>query len=593
LLATEVYTAAAPEARRRLHERLAESVDEPEQQAYHLARSISDPDERIAARIAAAARTTALRGAQEAAAPLFAAPPRRPPPDRLEELAQRLLDEASARFHAGDVQAARRLAERALATSSEGPRRANGLLLLANVAWVDHTSDAATGYLERALGEPDLEQALRARIHATLAFYNTPRPQVAVRHADAALELIDEQEQPALLADVLIHKFFAEVCLDSAPRLDVLERGLALEATTASPRRSVLPLVWFRFVDDFEAARARFQLEEQWHREHGEEGLRANRLSHIAETELRAGNWELAESYAEEAASLVEQVAASGPWSVPLRTRAAIDAHRGRLGRARETLIPFIEDAEGRGLLWWAGTWLAVLGFVELTAGDDRAADRALVRKDEHFDVLGVRDLGSDRSEPDHVEALTGLGELDRAGAVLERLAWRGRRLPRAWIDATLPRASALLLAAQGDTEAALRALAGAQDVPRLPFELARNLLVQGVLERRLKRKRAAADTLNRSLELFDRLGSPPWSERARGELARVGLRQADRFELTESERRIAELAASGLTNREVAQAAFVSPKTVEANLARVYRKLGISSRAELGARMGSGPEQT
>jgi DNA-binding CsgD family transcriptional regulator len=66
-----------------------------------------------------------------------------------------------------------------------------------------------------------------------------------------------------------------------------------------------------------------------------------------------------------------------------------------------------------------------------------------------------------------------------------------------------------------------------------------------------------------------------------------VGLRQHAPGELTATERRVAELAASGLTNREVAKAAFMSPKTVEANLARVYRKLGIRSRAELGARIG------
>ena len=65
-------------------------------------------------------------------------------------------------------------------------------------------------------------------------------------------------------------------------------------------------------------------------------------------------------------------------------------------------------------------------------------------------------------------------------------------------------------------------------------------------------------------------------------------MRRGDPHELTETERRVAELAASGMTNREVAQAAFVSPKTVEANLARVYRKLGIRSRAELGAAMGT-----
>ena len=74
----------------------------------------------------------------------------------------------------------------------------------------------------------------------------------------------------------------------------------------------------------------------------------------------------------------------------------------------------------------------------------------------------------------------------------------------------------------------------------------------------------------------------------ARDEIARLGLRHRAPTELTESERRIAELAAAGMTNRQVAEASFVSPKTVEANLARVYQKLGIRSRAELGARMSA-----
>ena len=88
----------------------------------------------------------------------------------------------------------------------------------------------------------------------------------------------------------------------------------------------------------------------------------------------------------------------------------------------------------------------------------------------------------------------------------------------------------------------------------------------------------------------------PLWGERTRAELARVGLRRAAPDELTENERRVAEHAASGLTNREVAAQLYMSPKTVEANLARVYRKLGIHSRAELGARLtsiGREPAQT
>ena len=84
-------------------------------------------------------------------------------------------------------------------------------------------------------------------------------------------------------------------------------------------------------------------------------------------------------------------------------------------------------------------------------------------------------------------------------------------------------------------------------------------------------------------MRVFDDLGSPLWAGQARAELARVGLRRLEPGELNETERRVAELAAQGLSNQEIAQRAFLSVKTVEANLTRVYRKLGIRSRAALG----------
>jgi DNA-binding NarL/FixJ family response regulator len=76
------------------------------------------------------------------------------------------------------------------------------------------------------------------------------------------------------------------------------------------------------------------------------------------------------------------------------------------------------------------------------------------------------------------------------------------------------------------------------------------------------------------------------WAARAQAELSRIGLRPPAPLELTATEARVASLAASGHTNRQVAAELFLSPRTVEDNLARVYRKLGISSRAELGAAM-------
>ena len=101
---------------------------------------------------------------------------------------------------------------------------------------------------------------------------------------------------------------------------------------------------------------------------------------------------------------------------------------------------------------------------------------------------------------------------------------------------------------------------------------------------------RGAADAFAQAAAIFERLGAEAWTERARTELDVVGPRRRAPDELTATEQRVAELAAAGTTNREIARAVFMSEKTVEAHIARVYRKLGIHSRAELGARMAGNP---
>jgi DNA-binding CsgD family transcriptional regulator len=304
---------------------------------------------------------------------------------------------------------------------------------------------------------------------------------------------------------------------------------------------------------------------------------------------MRAGYWDIAERYFEEACDALAHVRKAGPWATPFRLRSLLDAHAGRPERARATLVPLIEDAARQGLVFWEAVGLSILGFLEFVEGDHVAVDRALTRMQEQQETIGVRELPPDRSEPLHIESLLALGEVDRARDTLTRLEQRGRVFPRLWTTATLPRARALILAADRDVGAALAALDELDSgvAAKLPFDLGWTLLVRGRLHRRAKQKRLAADSLRQALAIFERLGAPSWVEQTRAELARVGLRHAPEG-LTATELRVAELAAAGMTNREVASAAFMSPKTVEANLARVYRKLGISSRAELGARMAT-----
>jgi DNA-binding CsgD family transcriptional regulator len=187
----------------------------------------------------------------------------------------------------------------------------------------------------------------------------------------------------------------------------------------------------------------------------------------------------------------------------------------------------------------------------------------------------------------DHVEVLIGLGKLGRAGDLLVRFEERARRTGRPWALATSARSRALLLAAQQDPDGAAaaieQALAHHQRLA-MPFELGRTLLAQGQLRRRAKQKRAARESLQEALQIFGRLGASLWAERATAELARIGLRPPAPLGLTPTEMRVAELAAAGHTNREIAQVLFLSVHTVEDNLRRIYGKLGLRSRTELAA---------
>ncbi len=228
---------------------------------------------------------------------------------------------------------------------------------------------------------------------------------------------------------------------------------------------------------------------------------------------------------------------------------------------------------------------LAVLGLIALTEDDPERADDLLSQADAMLESVGMREPASHRFHADHIEALIRLGELDRAERLLERFEARARSVPRPWIVATAARCRGLLLAARGDLPAAsFHAALTAHEQLQMPLELGRTLLAQGLVQRRAGRRKLAEESFQRSVQVFDALGCGPWADRARGELDRLGTHKGEEETLTPSEERMARLAASGMTNRAIADRLSISPKTVEANLARAYSKLGIRTRAELGA---------
>jgi DNA-binding NarL/FixJ family response regulator len=249
-----------------------------------------------------------------------------------------------------------------------------------------------------------------------------------------------------------------------------------------------------------------------------------------------------------------------------------------------------LADAAGIGPIF--GGHRAVLGFIALSSDDAKSCAEVL----QPLSALLTPEIpenGWFRFVADEIEARLALGHVDRARALVERLAERrGTLLDRAWARAATERCRALVLAAEGDEAGAAEAFDLARrehERAHEPFEFARTLLAQGRAERRFKRRRASREHLTAARALFVRLGSPLWVARTDEELRRIGGRAPRRAGLTSTEARIAELAAQGLTNREIAAALFLSVNTVQAYLKRIYRELGVRSRTELARKFPPG----
>jgi DNA-binding CsgD family transcriptional regulator len=268
-----------------------------------------------------------------------------------------------------------------------------------------------------------------------------------------------------------------------------------------------------------------------------------------------------------------------------------VDTYAGRVEQARRACgeaQALLERGGWQGAQGWV---LMTRGFLELSIGDHEAAAAALGPAADFAIASGLPEPTANGAllAGDAAEAFAAVGRIEEAERLVALLEERGAALDRPWAIAVGARCRGILLSADGDVaaaEAALeRALAAHERLP-MPIERARSLLVLGRIRRRGRKRRAAKAALEEALAIFETVGSPRWAEQATAEIAALGLRPGDSHALTPSEERVARLAGAGRTNQEVAAALMVSPKTVEAHLARVYRKLGIRSRAELGAQM-------
>jgi DNA-binding CsgD family transcriptional regulator len=230
----------------------------------------------------------------------------------------------------------------------------------------------------------------------------------------------------------------------------------------------------------------------------------------------------------------------------------------------------------------------AALGVLDLSQGDSAAAREKFVAVAEALVRRGERGLG-EWWLADEVEARVAAGDVEEGAARLAPYREDSVRsgLPR--FEALSARAAAVIAFARGDQKAALSEFEVALSQHERfddAYQLGRTLLALGSAQRRLRSRAAAAETLGRAVGHFESTGAALWADRARTERARIGGRPAATSGLTATEQQIAELVRVGRSNAEVARALSISPRTVEWNLSKIYRKLRVGSRTELAAKL-------
>lgn len=596
LFAAGVYSAATPAQRRRIHRRLAQTVEGLEERARHLALSTEGVNEANALILDEAAESARGRGAPDAAAELADYARRLTPPRKRSDVLRRTIKVAEYQFRAGELREAREALVPAVPLAEDDRLRADALRLLGEITFNERSFVEAIGLFEQALELTD-NDALRAMVEVHLAFARNASGDFlgAQEHARRALLLAEPLGAEGGFAEALAVATITDFQLGEGLDESRIARALELEDpgrhVTAEMRPSFVAGCLMLYVGRLrDSARILGGLRDLLV-ERGEESDLPYVSSHIGWAECWLGNVGAAGRFCAEAVESARQMGSDSMCCLSLAFAAVRAAYAGDADTTRAQAAECEQLASKVGFhigLWWANWAIALLA---LSRGDANAAAVVLTPLLPPFEERPLPEPILGFFLPDAVEALVLTGELERAERVLQVFEEAATRTQRPWALMAAWRCRALLDSAAGRSDRAAAAATAAVAVGErleLRLEFARTLLVAGQIERRLRRKKAAREVLQRAHELFESSGAQLWAEKARDELDRVGLRRAAAGELTQTEQRVAQLAASGMTNREVAAQLFMSPKTVEANLAHAYRKLGISSRAELGARLGA-----
>ena len=587
LLASAVLAAVPPARLRELHALAARQAADTGEKARHRALA-AGPSAEIAADLDEAARLAERRGAPGTGAELLELAADRTPDDQPDDRHRRLLSAGKLLHVAGETRAAAAVLGELAASTPPGLRHAE---VIAQLGWInDDDYEAATRLLEEALAEAGGDPGLCARIHSYLSDHWEVRGDIGKARTQAyqALAYAERAGDQALLAALLAHAFGCDWrCGGEADEWQLaraleLERGLTVPISHLAPPSQVAGMYLIRVGRLDEAAQALERVLARAEAD-GVEYLRSDTLRLLSAIATCRGDPRRGMALAQAGLDLAEQLASGQLASAQLYACAFAALALGQPGEVAEF------TRRGQDLSRKVGDQVFLrcheihLGELDLARGDFAAAAAQLRRLVSHIPELG-RNFASELV-PEAVEALIGAGDLDAAAGLLARL--EDDYAAPATAGAAV-RCRGALAAARGRLDEAVTELTEALRLHDLmtcqPVQRGRTLLTLGAVQRRLKQRRAARETLTEAIATFEGASAAIWAARAREELARVSGRVPGTGELTTTEARVAELVARGLSNREAAAELFVTVRTIESTLTKIYAKLGVQSRTQLAS---------
>ncbi|MFJ5559929.1 AAA family ATPase [Streptomyces sp. NPDC093250] len=593
LISAALYAEAPARERRAVHTALSTAASDPIERARHLALAATGADPEVAARLAEAAALARDRGAPSVAASLGLLAARHTPADGEPGPDERRLQAAEDAITAGEVDLARDIAREVLTRATVPAERVRAWMVVIEAA--GQALGEVDAVFPQVLADAGDDPRLLALVHYQLAWREVvvdgdfaKSRQEAAHAAELAARGGDRRTELMALAfqsstETLMGHPDAPATIQRALQ-EPQDPDVACHHNGAAMAR----FRWLFMSDQLPEARTAITalLREARRRGMVESEVHFSRL--LADTELRFGHCGRALDLAGESLRLARDSGIGESASAMLASLA--EASGGDVERAVALARESADHAEVDGDQLYLSLALAALGYAQLVAGDAQAAVRSLRRVRDLEHGMGINDPARGRWQGDLAEALVRIGEPGEAQELINVTRVHALRLNRASVLAVLDRAEALVRAARGEHQVALAQLTSAQErLRRLGFGL-EEARAAFALARLRSRGGQGASGYEEAGRLFRRCRALPWLRQVEQAVA-AGPAEADPVPaappavldgLASMERQVAALVMEGATNREIAARLFISVKTVEATLTRVYRKLGIRSRVDI-----------